>query len=1031
MRQFQRTTLSIAAAQVALTWSAAAFAQTPAAPAAPASAASAAGPAQTVVISGQRAALMSAQKIKKDAEEIVDSIVADDIGKLPDRSVSEVLQRVVGISLDRIMVRGDPTRYSPEGSGVIVRGLPYVSSQLNGRESFSANGGRMLGFEDVSPELMAGVDVYKNPSAEQIEGAIAGLVNLRTAMPFDFKGFKVSLTAKASTSPLRGTTKPEYSGLVTNIWDTSFGRFGALLDLAHSESSLRTDSMTVDPYYPTTTKNASGQYIATGKWFPKAMGWKSLDFERTRDGAYAALQWRRGDLSSSLSLFHSKYKQFWSEYNIQASYNPYDMVLSNATYDGAGVMRTGTLTNSVSSTGIPMNANTRFSDRNSKTNELAWNLTWAATDRLALSTDLQLVKSKTAAFDSTVATGINMPKQTFDLTGSLPRMVLDASDLANLADPANYYWAFTMEHLDRATGDQKAWKTDVRYKLDHPVFTDIRFGMRLTDRDATTQNSNPSYHWAAVTQTWQAGADGWQPLASLAYLSRFPGGTMTRAFDNFMGGKSSVSPLIMPTMATAAGFPNSYQTLHNYAKTLCEESHGVGADICGQSWTGIPWSPATFDPNDPASINRQNEKTDAFYTQLRFDFDDWKLPLDGNVGLRIVQTKNRADGAVVFTTGTIPPLDAPSEVGPVPIFQSFSAPLTTNNTFTNLLPSLNLRWKASDKLQYRFAASQAISRPDFSQLQAYTTMKADYSTHTVDVNGTPTTVVDGFKFNGTASGNPMLKPVRSTQYDLTSEYYFSRTGSVTVAAFDKHLEDIILNQTSFTQVRATNGLPFNFTLTSPVNGAKGWARGLEFSFQRYMDMLPGWMSGFGVQANYTRANSKQDRYNTVYSQYCTSGGGADNLNLNINGCDTDGRSFTGLPMTNISKHTVNLALLYDYGPISARVAYNWRSKYLFGVALNSDNTGPNQNDALDTNPASSNFGNHNLPLGLPLWGANYGQLDIGFQYKLLEDKVSVGFDAQNVTKSVYKIMMQQNIGTMGHLYQQAGTRYAVSLRYTY
>src|SRR6185369_15092836 len=152
---------------------------------------------------GQRGALQSAQKIKQEADEIVDSVVADDIGKLPDRSVTEVLQRIVGVTIDRTMAKGDPEHYSVEGSGVTVRGLTYVRSELNGRDSFSANGGRALNFEDVPPELMAGVDVYKNPSAEQIEGSIGGLVNLRTAMPFDYTGLKASVSAQTTYSPLR------------------------------------------------------------------------------------------------------------------------------------------------------------------------------------------------------------------------------------------------------------------------------------------------------------------------------------------------------------------------------------------------------------------------------------------------------------------------------------------------------------------------------------------------------------------------------------------------------------------------------------------------------------------------------------------------------------------------------------------------------------------------------------------------------------------------------------------------------------
>jgi iron complex outermembrane receptor protein len=183
--KFQKTAIAAAVAQVVVLYTSAAWAQT-ADPRAPSPAP---GKENIVVVSGQRAALQSAQKLKQDSDEVVDSIVAEDIGKLPDRSVTEVLQRIAGVTIDRNMA-GDPNRQSVEGSGVSVRGLTYVRSEINGRDAFSAGGGRSLGFADVAPELMAGVDVYKNPSAEQVEGAVAGLVNLRTAMPFDYKGFK-------------------------------------------------------------------------------------------------------------------------------------------------------------------------------------------------------------------------------------------------------------------------------------------------------------------------------------------------------------------------------------------------------------------------------------------------------------------------------------------------------------------------------------------------------------------------------------------------------------------------------------------------------------------------------------------------------------------------------------------------------------------------------------------------------------------------------------------------------------------------
>ncbi|MFS2219102.1 TonB-dependent receptor plug domain-containing protein, partial [Telluria sp. Tellsp104] len=216
MIRFKRTAIAVAAGQIALLASGVALAQTEAAQNASGS--------NVVVVTGQRAALQSAQKLKQNSDEIVDSIVADDIGKLPDRSVTEVLQRVVGVTIDRTMSKGDPEHYSVEGSGVNVRGLSYVRSELNGRDSFSANGGRSLNFEDVPPELMAGVDVYKNPSAEQIEGAVGGLVNLRTAMPFDFKGRKLAVSLEDTYSELkRGKRQPSASFMFSDRWKTGFG----------------------------------------------------------------------------------------------------------------------------------------------------------------------------------------------------------------------------------------------------------------------------------------------------------------------------------------------------------------------------------------------------------------------------------------------------------------------------------------------------------------------------------------------------------------------------------------------------------------------------------------------------------------------------------------------------------------------------------------------------------------------------------------------------------------------------------------
>lgn len=999
MKRLHRTAVSLAAAQAALLCSGLAMAQTAPAPAAPASAPDAkVQKVETVTVSGRRAALQSAQKIKQDSDEVVDSIVADDIGKLPDRSVTEVLQRIVGITIDRTMAKGDPEHSSVEGSSVNIRGLSYVRSEVNGRDTFSANGGRTLNFEDVPPELMAGVDVYKNPSAVQIEGAVGGLVNLRTALPFDYAGLRLGGSVSGNYNALESKWSPAGSVLASNRWKTDAGEFGALLSLAHSVSNTRTDKWQVEPYYK----------IDGTHWVPKGAQWRDSYFDRTRDGLYGALQYRNDAIESSLTYFESKYKMHWDENALFSQTNPWNLVIGNgATFGANGQLLTGTLT-SPADGGVNFGADTRYMTRNSRTRDLGWNLKWKVNNRWTLSTDLQVVKSKTNAFDSTVATGLQMPKETLDLSGSTPRVVFDASDLAALANKSNYYWAFTMEHLDRSKADQKAWRADAKVNFDHPVLQDLQFGIRLTERDATTINSNPSYNWQAITQTWQ---QGWN-ISGLARLSdpRFNAPVQLHQFKNFFGGQS-VPAIYVPDVSLAKGYPDSYAALHKYHDILCAEQ------AAAQGWGSCDaWSPATFGV-DPQGTNEQHEKTQAGYAQLRFGFDDLPLPVDGNVGLRLVRTDMAAKGYMTFKSNA-PTLQAGQSFGgvPIPNVTPFSKSLDAGQVYTNVLPSLNLRMKVNDQVQFRAALAQAISRPDFSDMQAYTELSLDTTQHTTG----NTVIIDNVALTGKANGNPLLKPVKSNQLDLTGEWYFSKAGSLTFALFDKELKDVIVKQSSTVLLQDGAGKPVAFTVTSPVNGAKGHARGLEISLQRYLDMLPGWMSGIGFQANYTYVDSKTKPYNPVLSAYCAgTSTSADNLNLNTNGCDTDGKTFGNLPLLNLSKNAFNLALLYDYGPVSARLAYNWRSRYLQGVNVN----GTNGSDGRLANGTS-------VAWALPTWQDGYGQLDGGITYRV-NDHFSLSLEGQNLSNSLPRQLMQQQIGFMTRSVESTGRRYSVQASFSF
>jgi iron complex outermembrane receptor protein len=1006
---FQRTAIAVAVAQIAALYSAAAWAQT-----ADTTAPAAAPGTAVVVVSGQRAALQSAQKLKQNADEVVDSVVAEDIGKLPDRSVTEVLQRIVGVTMDRTM-QGDPQHYAVEGSGIAIRGLTYVRSELNGRESFSAGGGRNLSFADVPPELMAGVDVYKNPSAEQIEGGVSGLVNLRTAMPFDYKGLKGAITASSSYSTLeKGKATPSGSVLLSNRWNTPFGEFGALIDLASSRSKTRTDEMFVEPFYAHVNNVVPGQTV----YVPRGAEWRTTEYDRNRKGDYVAFQWRPvKDVTAALSYFRSRYNESWSEQALLSQdTDVYDQTVTNGVYSNTGALMAGTVANPTHN-GININTDRRVSERKSSTTDLSLNVAWRVNNDWTWTNDFQRVKARTAGLDSDVATGIKLPSENIDLRGDLPVFNFSDADRKFLADPNNYYWAYTMEHLDDRTAESKAWKSDVKYTFDNPVLRDVRFGVRLQNRSGNNRGTNPDYNWVGVTQPWMGELDKTANLSD----PRFNGGATLRQFSNFFNGDVSIPGMVFPNDDVARGYPNSYATLHSYYDTLCAESSKN--QTCRDKWV-----PAAF-ANSPQTVNVQSEKTRAFYTQLRFGFDDWKYPVDGNIGVRYVKTKGTAQGYVTFNPN-IASATGPDVVGAelVPIIAKFATPQTFENNFSNVLPSLNLRLKASEQLQFRLAIAKSLSRPDFNQLQGYTTLSEVPSVSTNDDTGV--TTVNGVALTGNSLGNPMLKPTTATSVDLTAEWYFAKAGSLTFAAFNKDLKDIIVLQNYTYAVNDDAGKPHNFVVSGNTNGAHGFARGFEIAYQQYYDFVPDWLRGIGTQASLTYVDSKRKLNNPVFQQYCSGGDGSENANLSINGCDTDMRSFGNLPLTGLSRKTINLAIMYERGPVQARVAYNWRSRYLLGV----NNYGVRGTDALDLNPYSPTYGTHNgnnnQAYGLPLYGEAYGQVDASFFYQFT-DKFRVGIEAQNLNDAISKQTMQQHVGLLGHAWFATGPRYSIVGTYTF
>ncbi|WP_372174513.1 TonB-dependent receptor [Xanthomonas axonopodis] len=846
------------AISVATLLSAQAYAQDATTTATPASAATT-QQLDTVQVTGTRSSVTKAQLVKQNAEQIVDSIVAEDIGKLPDNNVAEALQRISGIQISR--------NYG-EGSAIAIRGLTQVRTELNGRDIFTANDGRGLSFEDVSAELLGGVNVYKNPSADMIEGGLGGTVDLRTRLPFDYDGRKIAGSVQYNYYDLADDGKPAFSGLFSDRWQTGIGEIGILVNYSQQKSPFRQDTISIEPWY---TQTDLPGYEGQGVSVPHGAGINTTVGERERKTGAFAMQWRPNDaVEVYTQVLRSDYDFSWHDYSFFALTGANPMQgLPGIQVNNRNEFVNGSFQN------VPTESNTSLTERHSVTTDYSLGAKWTVNEKLTLSTDFQYVDATTTGTRYILSTGqVTSPQFNVDFRGDLPRLsVTDASGAEGyLADVNNYNgWRYHLDNKDDNKGTEFAWRSDMDLAFDSDFVRSFKAGVRYTDRDAETKGN--IYRFMCINN-----CDG-------APFSQYPGiGVMTNPITDFFRGQShAFGPTLTASDAAVA----------NYQQTLA----AFGA------------SPLEFAPNN---INTQNEKTYAAYGVLRFGVDG-EIPFDGNIGVRVVRTEVGSQGV---RTGT----DA--EGGGL-------IPVDAQQTYTDVLPSLNLRWMLSDQLQWRFAASRGISRPTFDKLNPNLSLSTGTS------NGAST-------FTGTA-GNPSLEAVKADQFDTALEWYFGQGSMMYGTLFYKKVEGFIANAV-FNEVY--DGQVWQ--ITRPVNGDSGKIRGAELGYTQFFDFLPGWLSGFGLQTNYTYVDSEAPSPTAT---------------------DTNGQSLT-VPLEGLSKNSYNAILSYETARFQGRVAYNWRSDWLVTTAGNG--TG-----------------------NLPVYNKGFGQLDASLRFNI-NDVWSISLDGVNL-----------------------------------
>ena len=965
-----------------------------------------------IVVSGFRASLESAQSRKQAADTVVDVITSEDIGALPDRSVAEALQRVPGVNIGRFEKTSDPTRFSVEGTGVIIRGLPYTRSELNGRDIFSANGGRTLSFEDVSPELVGRVEVFKNTTADMIEGQIAGTVNLVTRKPLDNRGMHLAGSVEANYGDLRKEWSPTFNILGSNTWETGAGTFGLQLSYSKSKLKSRTDaSQVVDSCYRPANLSApcyrifglnSGGFGATPNFtpdnFPPAgsvlvpqfANVRSTTLDRDREAISAVGQFETldGGLVMTLEYLRSKTQFFTDETAILGRIDdgvssPDPRPGTSFTYDENGRFVSGILTQGVGNAyanpfgrgGISTDTLRFLRDTRSLTQDISFDAKMNFSDRLRGNVEMQYVNSKLSR-DSVFGAMSTWSDISIDLSRKVPQIEF----LAPVGSPADYftsgfytYYWFGLDSREKNDGDMFTLAGDLEYDLsDDGFLKKATFGARWASRDRVNRNTNFST-WGNLSAPWagRAGCAPWNAgpncpfvpgrfytglpgqefaIGGGAFVSDFPNYTQLNSVfgDNFQRGKAPT-----PIAGGTTYFYGSDTFLEDYLAgevvpqweqiATFSQTPNATFGVSRRTQTLLDGTTVNCDVYCPSDISDATEITKAAYARIDFGSDfgsGWSL--GGNVGVRFVQTRVRSNSTLAFpdprdfdslATGNNDGRVQVSEIQavcatPLPAGQQrqycdltpsrlaafaalYTGEVITDNrtiTFDNWFPSLNVRLESGTGIVLRGAVSKGISRPDLNLFNAGG--RLGFSGRTTDG---PLLAI--------STGNRNLRPLTSWNYDLSAEWYFDRVGSLTAAFFLKDIKGIIQNGTGLVNYTAPVAGSQDVIITGPANDLSGTLKGVELAYQQTYDFLPGLLSGLGSQLTYTYVDAADFRTPNI--------SGIGSPSVNSAGGPINGGPFTSLvPNSGTSKHTVNATVFYEKGPISARVAYNWRSAFL-------------------------------------------------------------------------------------------------------
>lgn len=973
----------------------------------------AAAAGDVIVVQGIRGALESALNEKRNADSLIEVIKAEDVGKLPDQNLAEVLENITGIQI---------TRENGVGTGVQIRGTDSNRLEINGITTVGAGNGRGgINFEDLNPSIIAAVEVIKAPEASTIEGSVGGTINLQTIRPLDLTETLLSVRGQLEDSSLSsGGLDPRFSAAFGKTWETSDGReFGFVLSGSYTESTntafrprLDRDNLTDCSGATPPTSCPAGASGFLGVQFLNQVQ-ETQNFETINIAGSI-----EGEVTDNLTLF--------ADY----IYTDQTRRLSGSRVQFSNVSR---LNGASDASGTGSNINfTDFETFNLGSDAIGQELGSILAVTAGTFTPYQA--SDFADPDDFRNAGRGAPfmrvssdngsrlttSDVFRAGGEWEgdRLIVAAEFSRVTADTVNPNLSSTLNFINPNSdiAPNNSAGTSFRDENGIPVIFDFRdgisFGINFADPFAPTteQLLDPNNYVLDGTPTYSANIQEnaenafridatYDFSGAIGFITSFDAGyrysKRTTLRDNRQASRSGSSSLA--GSLNAGGIADLVTTIpDNFGE-------GTGSDLFVSGVLHLDPTNGANPADTVAAINAAaaaqglgpiftsdlmsiagdffdiEEVTHALYGQVNFETEDGRFR--GNAGLRWVDTS-------ISSTANVLGNGAPTLN-------------TIESGYDHFLPRINLAFDVTDDLVLRASFSKEINRPGFASISSALDLP--------DAGGVN---------SNAEAGNPDLRPEEITSYDISANWYFAPEAVISIGYFRKERDGlfgvnvdepggpgdpgVVAPNTRDTVGPVCEGGGIFSPLTEAGifgNGETGVCVGLEAPFNSdgtttqqgievafqynlgdWEDRLGsfGWLSGFGVVANYTYQTESN---NSGFTDIAPSRARAIFASLGFDPAVNPVQRETAT-LLNLSNHAYNLTGFYEKYGLSARVRYTWR-------------------DAFRTDDLPGT-GSVFEPLGFRGVVESRGQLNASISYDVT-DQITVGVEGVNLTESSQNI----------------------------